>query len=477
MNYEIVMGLEVHVELATDSKIFCSCSSKFGAEPNENVCPACCGMPGMLPVTNKKAIDLGITAGLLLNCQINRVTTFDKKSYYYPDLPSSYQITQWFSPICVNGSIEIETKSGKKVIGIKQIHLEEDAGKLVHDDWTDSTLVDYNRTGVPLIEIVSQPDLRSVEEVLAYLERLRTVLRFARVSDCRMELGSMRCDVNLSIRPVGSDKMGVRTEIKNMNSLSAISRAIEYEAARHVDAVEYGLETLVQETRRWDDVTGKSFAMRSKETAADYRYFPDPNLVPIVIDEEWIENNRASLPELPEKKAVRYVSELGLTEEITELITASRNLCDIFEAAYPISGSPRETANWLIMDCMSYLRSKQLNADDLVIDPKKLGELIRMTTEGKITRNAARKILTAVIEDDADPKKIIEEKGLSVQSDEKTILAVVERAVSDNPKSVQDYRNGKTKAMQAIFGSIMRELKGNGDPQVIQRLLTDILNK
>lgn len=475
MKYEIVIGLEVHVELATESKIFCSCSSKFGAEPNDNVCPACCGMPGMLPVTNEKAIDLGITAGLLLNCHINRVTTFDKKSYYYPDLPNAYQITQWFSPVCVDGGLEIETQAGKKVIGIKQIHLEEDAGKLVHDDWTDSTLVDFNRTGVPLVEIVSQPDLRSVEEVLAYLERLRAVLRFAKVSDCRLELGSMRCDVNLSVRPYGSEKLGVRTEMKNMNSLSAIARAIEYEAARHIDAIELGTKTLIQETRRWDDISGKSFAMRNKETAEDYRYFPDPNLVPIVIDDEWIERIRATLPELPEKKAIRYVSELGLTEESTALITESRNLCDIFEAAYPISGSPRETANWLIMDCMSYLRSKQLSADDLIIDPLKLGELIRMTIEGEITRNAARRILTAVIEQDADPKKIIEEKGLSVQSDEGTILAIVERAVADNPKSAQDYRNGKTKAMQAIFGCIMKELKGNGDPQVIQRLLKEVL--
>ncbi|MBQ2413148.1 MAG: Asp-tRNA(Asn)/Glu-tRNA(Gln) amidotransferase subunit GatB, partial [Anaerotignum sp.] len=277
MKYETVIGLEVHVELATKSKIFCSCSAEFGGEQNDHVCPACAGMPGMLPIVNKKVVDLGMTAGMMLNCDINRVTTFDKKSYYYPDLPNAYQTTQWFAPICVNGRVDIETSNGPKSIRIKQIHMEEDAGKLVHDDWTDTTLVDFNRTSVPLIEIVSQPDISSAEEAIAYLERLRDLLRFAKVSDCRWEQGSMRCDVNLSVRPVGSDKLGVRSEMKNMNSLSAISRAIKYEIARHTKAVENG-ETLIQDTRRWDDNEGKSYAMRSKETAGVYRYFPDPNI-------------------------------------------------------------------------------------------------------------------------------------------------------------------------------------------------------
>ena len=312
--YETVIGLEVHIELATESKIFCSCSAKFGGEQNDHVCPACCGMPGMLPIVNKHVVDLGMTAGLMLNCDINRVTTFDKKSYYYPDLPCSYQTTQWFSPVAVNGIVPIETSKGKKNIRIKQIHMEEDAGKLVHDDWTDTTLVDFNRTSVPLCEIVSQPDLSSAEEVVAYLEQLRSRLRFAKVSGCRMEQGSMRCDVNLSVREEGSDKLGVRTEMKNMNSISAITRAIEYETARHIDALENGTEELVQETRRWDDIKGKSYAMRNKETAGDYRYFPDPNIMPIVIDDEWFDRIKASLPELPDVKKARYISELGLTE-------------------------------------------------------------------------------------------------------------------------------------------------------------------
>ncbi|MBR2832561.1 MAG: Asp-tRNA(Asn)/Glu-tRNA(Gln) amidotransferase subunit GatB [Oscillospiraceae bacterium] len=477
MNYETVIGLEVHVELATESKIFCSCSAKYGAEQNDSVCPACCGMPGMLPVTNKHVVDLGIMAGLLTNCRINRVTTFDKKSYYYPDLPCSYQITQWFSPICVDGGVEIETSQGKKIIGLKQIHMEEDAGKLVHDDWTDTSLVDFNRTSVPLCEIVSKPDLRSVEEVIAYLERLRTLLRFARVSNCRWEEGSMRCDVNLSIRPEGSTELGVRTEMKNMNSLSAIARAIEYEQARHIDALERGTEVLVQETRRWDDVKGQSFAMRNKETAADYRYFPDPNLVPIIIDDEWFDRVKSEMPELPEVKAARYVGELGLTEKDAETLTASRAMCDVFEAAYPLCGSAKDTASWLIGDCMGMLRKKKLTADDIAIDPVKLAEIIKMVTAGEINRNAGRRVLAAVMDEDADPRAYCEKHGLAAQNDEGAILEVVKKAIAANEKSVQDYKNGRTKAMQAIFGSIMKELRGNGDPQTIQRLLKEELDK
>ncbi len=477
MRYETVIGLEVHVELATKSKIFCSCSAEFGAGPNESVCPACCGMPGMLPVTNKKVVDLAMTAGMLTNCHINRVTTFDKKSYYYPDLPCSYQITQWFAPICVQGGVEIETSRGKKIIGIKQIHMEEDAGKLVHDDWTDTSLVDFNRTSVPLIEIVSKPDLRSVEEVLAYLNRLRTLLRFARVSDCRWEEGSMRCDVNLSIRPEGTEELGVRTEMKNMNSLSAIARAIEFEEARHIDALERRTEVLVQETRRWDDVKGQSFSMRNKETAADYRYFPDPNLVPIVIDDEWYDRIRDSLPELPEDKAQRYMDELGLTEADAKALTASRVLCDIFEAAYPACGSAKETANWLNGDCMALLKKNKLTADDLTIDSQKLAELIKMTMKGVVNRNAARRILAAVFADDVDPQAYSDEHGLSAQNDESMIAGLVSRVIEENPKPVQDYRNGKTKAIQALFGKVMKELHGNGDPAVINRLLQEQLNK
>lgn len=477
MKFETVIGLEVHVEMATKSKIFCSCSAEFGAEQNDHVCPACCGMPGMLPIVNKNVVNLGMTAGMMLNCHINRVTTFDKKSYYYPDLPCSYQTTQWFSPVAVNGHVEIETAAGKKSIRIKQIHMEEDAGKLVHDDWTDTSLVDFNRTSVPLIEIVSQPDLSSAEEVVAYLERLRSLLRFAKVSDCRMEQGSMRCDVNLSVRPEGSDKLGVRTEMKNMNSLSAIVRAIEYETARHIDAIENGTEELVQETRRWDDVKGKSFAMRSKETAGDYRYFPDPNVMPIVIDDVWYDRIQASLPELPEVKKARYQAELGLSDYDADILTDSRALCDAFEAALAVCGSAKEAANWIISDCMSLLNKRQLTADQLTVNGTALGELIKLVTDGKVGRGNAKKILEALFDSDLDPAKYAEEQGFIVSNDTGLIDKVIKEAIAADPRAVADFKGGKEKALMALFGKCMKQLKGNCDPQVLRTMLIDEINK
>ena len=473
MRYETVIGLEVHVELATESKIFCSCSAKFGGEQNDHVCPACCGMPGMLPVVNKHVVDLGMTAGMMLNCDINRTTTFDKKSYYYPDLPCSYQTTQWFAPVAVNGLVDIETSKGKKSIRIKQIHMEEDAGKLVHDDWTDTSLVDFNRTSVPLIEIVSQPDLSSAEEVIAYLERLRSLLRFAKVSDCRMEQGSMRCDVNLSVRPEGSDKLGVRTEMKNMNSLTAITRAIEYEVARHIDAIENGTEELVQETRRWDDVKGKSYAMRNKETAGDYRYFPDPNIMPVVIDDAWYNGIKASLPEFPEIKRARYIDELGLTEYDADLLTASRAFCDCFEAAYEVCGSAKEVANWLISDCMNILHRKQMTVDELKLDGKTLGELIKLCMDGKVNRGNAKKILMEMFDSETpiDPAAYAEANGFIVSNDTGKMDEVIKAAVAADPKAVADFKGGKEKALLAIFGKCMKELKGNCDPQKLREAL------
>ena len=477
MKFETVIGLEVHVEMATASKIFCSCSAAFGAEPNDHVCPACCGMPGMLPVVNKNVVNLGMTAGMMLNCHINRTTTFDKKSYYYPDLPAAYQTTQWFAPIAVNGTVEIETAAGKKAVRIKQIHMEEDAGKLVHDDWTGTSLVDYNRTSVPLIEIVSQPDLSSADEVVAYLERLRSLLRFAKVSDCRMEQGSMRCDVNLSVRPEGSDKLGVRTEMKNMNSLSAIVRAIEYETARHIDAIENGTEELVQETRRWDDVKGKSFAMRSKETAGDYRYFPDPNVMPIVIDDAWYGAIQASLPEFPEIKKARYTGELGLSDYDATLLTDSRALCDCFEAATAVCGSAKEAANWLISDCMNLLNKRQMTADQLTVNGKALGELIKLVTDGKVGRGNAKKILEALFDGDVDPAKYAEENGYIVSNDTGLIEKTIKEAIAADPKAVADFKGGKEKALMALFGKCMKQLKGNCDPQVLRTMLIEEINK
>ena len=471
MKYETVIGLEVHVELATESKNFCSFSAKFGAEQNDNVCPACCGMPGMLPIVNKHVVDLGMTAGLMLNCDINRTTTFDKKSYYYPDLPCSYQTTQWFAPVSVNGRVDIETSKGKKSVRIKQIHMEEDAGKLVHDEWTNTSLVDFNRTSVPLIEIVSQPDLSSAEEVLAYLERLRDLLRFAKVSDCRWEQGSMRCDVNLSVRPEGSDVLGVRTEMKNMNSLSAIARAIEFETARHIDAIENGTEELVQETRRWDDIKGKSYAMRNKETAGDYRYFPDPNIMPVVIDDEWYNSIKASLPEFPEVKKERFINELGLTEYDAEQLVASRAFCDAFEAAYKECGLAKECANWIITECMTILNKKQQPADMLSINGKALGELVKLVADDKVTRGNAKRILAAMFEEDVNPSEYAEKNGLIVSNDTSNIEAVVKAVMAADERSVNDYKNGKEKALQALFGQCMRELRGNCNPQVLREIL------
>ena len=476
MKYETVIGLEVHVEMATESKIFCSCSAKFGGEQNEHVCPACCGMPGMLPIVNKRVVDLGMTAGMMLNCHINRITTFDKKSYYYPDLPGSYQTTQWFAPVAVNGTVTIETSAGKKDIRIKQIHMEEDAGKLVHDDWTNTTLVDFNRTSVPLIEIVSQPDLSSAEEVVAYLERLRSLLRFAKVSECRMEQGSMRCDVNLSVRPEGSTKLGVRTEMKNMNSISAIERAIAYETARHIDALENGTEELVQETRRWDDIKGKSFAMRSKETAGDYRYFPDPNVMPVVIDDEWYGRIEKSLPEFPEIKKARYTGELGLSDYDAELLTESRALCDCFEAAYAECGLAKEAANWLLSDCLNILNKKQMTADMLTLDGKTLGKLIKLVVDGKVSRPNAKKILAEMFESEIDPEAYAKEQGYIVSNDTGAIESVIRAVVMSDERSVNDYKNGKEKALMALFGKCMKELRGNCDPQTLRQMLIDVIN-
>lgn len=479
MRYETVIGLEVHVELATKSKIFCSCSAhSYGAEPNEHVCPACCGMPGMLPVVNKRVVDFGMKAGMMLNCHINRTTTFDKKSYYYPDLPAAYQTTQWFAPVAVNGLVEIETSQGRKNVRIKQIHMEEDAGKLVHDIREDTTHVDFNRTSVPLIEIVSQPDLSSAEEVEAYLERLKNLLRYARVAECEMAHGTMRCDVNLSVRPEGSDKLGVRTEMKNMNSIEAIKRAIEYETARHIDAIENGTEVLVQETRRWDDIKGKSYAMRNKETAGDYRYFPDPNVMPVVIDDEWFDSVKASLPEFPEVKLARYINEFGLGEYDAKRICESIALCDCFEKAYDTCGSAKDAANWMISDVMRTLNSRQMTYEMLTLNGEALGKLISLVTGGKVSRANGKKILDALFDDvNTDPEKYATENDFIISNDTGLANKVIKEVIAADPKSVADFKSGKEKALMALFGKCMKELKGNCDPQVLRTLLIDEINK
>ena len=479
MKYETVIGLEVHVELATKSKIFCSCSAhSYGADPNSHVCPACCGMPGMLPVVNKRVVDFGMKAGMMLNCHINRTTTFDKKSYYYPDLPAAYQTTQWFAPVAVNGTVEIETSKGKKSVRIKQIHMEEDAGKLVHDLREDTPHVDFNRTSVPLIEIVSQPDLSSAEEVEAYLDRLKNLLRYAKVAECEMAHGTMRCDVNLSVRPEGSDKMGVRTEMKNMNSIEAIKRAIEYETARHIDAIENGTEELRQETRRWDDIKGKSYSMRTKETAGDYRYFPDPNVMPVVIDDEWFEGIKASLPEFPEVKLNRYMEELGLSDYDAERLTQSIALCECFEDAYLVCKNAKDAANWMISEVMRVLNAKQMTYDMLDINGKALVELILLVSDGKVNRSNSKKILDAMFDDrNLDPAKFAEENDLVISNDTGLVDKIVAEVIAADEKAVNDYKSGKEKALMSLFGKCMKQLKGNCDPQVLRTILIDAINK
>ncbi|MDR0310507.1 MAG: Asp-tRNA(Asn)/Glu-tRNA(Gln) amidotransferase subunit GatB [Acidobacteriota bacterium] len=477
MKYEIVMGLEVHVELATNSKLFCGCSAKFGAEANENVCPACAGMPGMPAVTNKKAVELGIAAGIITNSEIAKTMTFDKKNYFYPDLPAGYQITQLFAPICRNGWVEIETEAGKKKITLKQIHIEEDAGKLVHDSHTGTTLVDFNRTSVPLVEIVSNPDFRSSDEVIAYLEKLRSLLSFANISDCKMQEGSMRCDVNISAREAGSNKLGTRTEIKNLNSLKAIAKAITYESQRHMDALETGSETLIQETRRWDDNKGETFSMRGKEDATDYRYFPNPELMPVVIGDEWISAVRAALPEMAHEKFARLTGQLGLSEYDSRIITGSKNLSEIFDETTRYFNNPKEVANWIIVELLSIATGDNKGEDDIAIDRKKFAKLMELVDQKIINRNVGKKLLVKVLEEGIDPAAYVEENRLGMVSDADVIRKAVLEVLSEDEKSVNEYKGGNQKVLGFFVGKVMKKLDGKADPKIVNALLAEHLAK
>ena len=472
--YETVIGLEVHVELATKTKIFCGCSTAFGGAPNTHTCPVCTGMPGSLPVLNKEVVNKAIAVGLATNCTITQNCKFDRKNYFYPDNPQNYQISQLYYPICRNGKVEIEVDGVKKFVGIHEIHMEEDAGKLIHDPHTDSSLVDFNRSGVPLIEIVSEPDMRSADEVIAYLDKLRMIIQYLGASDCKLNEGSMRADVNLSIREVGATEFGTRTEMKNLNSFKAIARAIENERERQIDLIEAGKE-VVQETRRWDDTKEYSYAMRSKEDAQDYRYFPDPDLVPIIISDAWLDEIRSKQPEFREEKKVRYMEEYGLPEYDADILTGTKKLADIFEETIAMDANPKKVSNWLMGETMRILKEKEMDADEITFSAENLAKLIKLTDSQAINSSVAKEVFEKVFADDIDPDKYVEEHGLKTVNDEGALRETVERVIAANPKSVEDYHNGKEKAIGFLVGQTMKEMKGKANPGMVNQLLKELL--
>ena len=475
MEWEIVMGLEVHTELATKTKIFCGCSTEFGGEPNTHVCEICSGMPGTLPLLNKRVVEFAIRTGVATNCTITQNNKFDRKNYFYPDLPKAYQISQLYLPICRNGYIEVNTKDGeKKKIGIHEIHMEEDAGKLIHDEFEDCTLVDYNRCGVPLLEIVSEPDFRSAEEVIDYLSKLRAILQYTGVSDCKMQEGSLRADVNLSVMPKGQAEFGTRTEMKNLNSFHAIERAIAYEAQRQIELLEDG-EKVVQETRRWDDNKGYSYAMRSKEDAQDYKYFPEPDLPPIEISDEQIEEIKSTMPELPEEKRERYLNELGLPEYDTGIITGDIALVKFFESTLEKCDSPKDVANWIMGEVMKLLNDSATLTENNPLKPEALAAVINMVKSNKINRGTGKKVLEKVFTDGVDPEKYVEENNLAQVTDLSALRPIIEQVIAENEKSVSEYKAGKTQAMGYIMGQAMRALKGKAPAQEVQKILKEIL--
>jgi aspartyl-tRNA(Asn)/glutamyl-tRNA(Gln) amidotransferase subunit B len=472
--YETVIGLEVHVELATKTKIFCGCSTAFGGAPNTHTCPVCTGMPGSLPVLNKQVVNYAVAVGLATNCTITQYCKFDRKNYFYPDNPQNYQISQLYLPICRNGHVDIETENGKKSVGIHEIHMEEDAGKLIHDEWEDCSLVDYNRSGVPLIEIVSEPDMRSADEVIAYLEKLRMTVQYLGASDCKLNEGSMRADVNISVREVGAPEFGTRTEMKNLNSFRAITHAIEGERQRQIDLLESG-EKVIQETRRWDDNKEYSYAMRSKEDAQDYRYFPDPDLVPIYISDEWIKEIKDNQPEFREAKMERYKKEFDIPEYDIGIITDSKHMADIFENTVAICGQPKKVSNWLMGETLRLLKEKNMDPEDIVFSPENLAKLIKLVDSKAINSSVAKEVFEVMFENDTDPEKYVEEKGLKTVNDEGTLRKTIEEVIAANPQSVEDYRNGKEKAIGFLVGQTMKTMKGKADPSMVNSILKELL--
>lgn len=474
MAYETVIGLEVHAELSTNTKIFCGCSTEFGAPPNTHTCPICLGHPGVLPITNKQAVEYAITAALALNCEISTLTKFDRKNYFYPDLPKAYQISQFDKPVGKNGWIDIEVNGEKKRIRINRVHLEEDAGKSNHGENGEGTLLDFNRVGVPLIEIVSEADMRSPEEAKAYLEKLKAIIQYTGVSDVKMEEGSLRCDANISLRPEGQEEFGTKTELKNMNTFRGVQRALEFEVSRQTEVLTSGND-VVQETLRWNEEKGTTITMRSKEEAHDYRYFPDPDLVDIYIDEEWIDRLRAALPELPDARKARYIEQYGLSSYDADVLTSSKDLAEFFDNTLNHYNDAKAIANWIMGDLLRYLNENNLEIKNSKVTPKALGELLSLIEDGTISGKIAKTIFKDTIETGKEPKAIVEEKGLVQISDEGEIARVVESVIANNPESVEDYRNGKEKAVGFLVGQVMKETKGKANPQLVNKLIKERL--
>ena len=475
MKYEIVCGLEVHVEMNTKTKIFCGCTTAFGGAPNTHTCPVCTGQPGALPVFNRAVVEGAMSTGLALGCEITRLTRFDRKNYFYPDLPKAYQISQLYAPICTGGGIAVTTDGGeKKYIRLHEIHMEEDAGKLVHDPWTESTLCDYNRCGVPLMEIVTEPDFRSAHEVIDFLTKLRSTLQFLGVSDCKMQEGSIRADLNVSVRPAGSEKLGTRTEMKNMNSFKAIAKAIETEAARQIEVLEEG-RAVKQETRRWDDNKDASFAMRSKENAQDYRYFPEPDLPPVYIDDAWLERVRAHQPELADAKRARYREEYGLSEHDIGILCQNARLCRLLEAAIAQGASPKEAANWILSEVLRLCKERAVDPYDLELDAGKLALILQLLGEGKIDRAGARNTLEAVFADDADVEAYIKKEKLAIERDETAVAGAIAQVLAENADAVEKFRAGNEKVMGFLTGQCMKLLRGKADPKQVSAALLEAL--
>ncbi len=479
IDYETVIGLEVHVELKTASKIFCSCSTSFGAEPNTQVCPVCSGFPGMLPVLNRRVVDYAIKVGLALNCEIAGFCKFDRKNYFYPDLPKAFQISQYDLPICKNGYLEIDIDGERKRVGITRIHMEEDAGKLVHQGTITTTpfsLVDLNRSGVPLLEIVSEPDMRSGAEARAYVEKLRSILLFTGVSDCKMQEGSLRCDANVSVRPRGQRELGVKTEIKNMNSFRAVEKAIDYEAKRQIEALEYG-EEVVQETRTWDEEKQVTRSMRSKEEAHDYRYFPEPDLPPLKIAPEWIEEMRASLPEMPDQARKRLIERYGLSEYDASIITQSLDYLAFFDECLKSYNDAKAVANWMMGELNKLLNQNNMEISECRIKPEALVNMLGLIDNKTISGKMAKTVFEEMFNSGKKPELIIKEKGLEQISDAGTLKAIIEEVVTSNPKVLEDYKNGKKKALGFFVGQVMKATKGQADPAAVNRLLQERLDK